>query len=147
MTNTDLLKAKEELKSRIDLLYGKIESLIETEDDFQLEPHQNIIENFSQRNNMACKECEAMFTSWEELDLHNSVHHAHNPADPRTRGICKAVFSSWQEKDTHVLVVHPLDTRTFQPTLPHIQVSTLLCCDVLCCTVLYSTLVLLCTIL
>ena len=131
MGDTELVEAKQELKGLIDLLYRKVDSVTETEDDFELNPHQNIIDNFAQRNAMSCPKCEILFNDWHELDTHNSMHHEHAAGNPRICDVCQKVFANWQERDTHVLVQHPIDSRTFQagPTMP---IKTLLCCSICC---------------
>ena len=125
----ELQAARQDLKDLVTTLYRRLDELEEVEDDFELDPDKNIIDNFTFKQKMRCEPCKIQFDAWSEIDLHNATHHAHQPGDQRCCTVCGAAFESWQERDTHMLMQHPLDSNTTPaPTVPG-KINAMWCCS------------------
>ena len=128
----DINAARDELRSLVTSLFNKLDQLKEIEDDFELDPDKNIIENFNCKRQMKCEKCSTQFSSWSEIESHNSTHHENEVGDPRVCNICNTTFTDWQERNNHMLLQHPIDSRFTAAPAPAVQNSTALWCCSMC---------------
>lgn len=106
----DVQLARDELKTLLSTLFARLDGLEEADDDFELEPNKNIIENFNCKRQMRCEKCCSQFDNWEEIDQHNNTHHSHEIGNSQMCTICDITFDCWQERHNHMLTKHPVES-------------------------------------
>lgn len=131
MDSGELAAARQELKDLVSSLYDKLDQITEVEDEFELDPNQNIIDNFNSKLQMKCGKCEMQFHKWADIDQHERTHHGPGAGDSRRCEVCDMAFSDWQERDTHMLLLHSIDSScSAHPQL--VSINTALWCCSLC---------------
>ena len=131
-TSEDVNAARSELRNLVTTLFNKLEQLEEVEDDFELDPDKNVIDNFNCKKEMKCAKCNTQFSSWEEIDVHNRTHHENELGDPRVCDICNKRFADWQQRNNHMLLQHPIDSRFIAAPAPAVQNNKALWCCSMC---------------
>eukprot|EP00116_Pleurobrachia_bachei_P005680 sb/3465942/ len=125
MATPDLINARNELKQLIWRLYTRLDQLGDAEDEFQIDPEQNIADNFICKRRMRCEKCKIQFQSWSDFDTHQAESHDKRLECQECELDCKSLV----DKANHDLLEHPVSAANNTPLSTSKYADGIICCS------------------